>query len=960
MSAPNLTSDQNLLPVQAYFNLDGSFNTFIGQGQPFYATLNPSQSGLNITNSTINSTTIGLVTPSSGVFTNISTTTGSISTTAVNPTDIVNKSYVDAIAQGLAFKQPAQVATTVNITLSGLQTIDGYTTLAGDRVLVKNQTTQANNGIYVASASAWSRSSDANTYAELVSAFLFVENGGQSGSAWVCTSPTSGTLGVTAITFSQFSNSSVYTAGTGLTLSAYQFSITNTGVTAGSYGSASTVPTYTVNAQGQLTSASNATISIAPSQINATIPNSGLTNSSITVNGTSIALGASGTITAVAPNALTIGTGLSGTSYNGSSAVTIANTGVLSFSGGTTGLTPNTATTGVITLAGTLGVANGGTGATTLTGYVYGNGTGAFTASTTIPTSAISGNFVSTFQTSLSGLTPSTATNGAVTLAGTLGVTSGGTGVTASSGANSVVLRDSNANITWNNEAPNLTNIASSGGTTTLTIASSYYQHVTGSSNQTIKLPDLTTIPLGMAYIIDNDSTGTVTVTDSAGSTVYSGPSGSAGYIYSYGNGSATGNWGGYLLPPANSSTGFVSWGTNTLSMAGQNITNSVWNGSLIGLAYGGTNANLTASAGAVPYSTASALALSAVGTTGQYLTSNGSSAPTWTTPSASVTISDQTTSSSTFYPAFLTATSGTATTIDTSSTKLQYVPSTGTFSSTILSGGNVIATASTTASATTGAFSYGTLGYSDTNILASFQSNVNAYNQMVLQNTNSGATASTNFNVSNNNATSTTNFGEFGINSSGFSGSGAFSAAGYVYLASASTDLAIGTYGSNPIHFVIGSSATDAMTINTSGALAVNGSYGSSGQVLTSGGSGAVPTWTTVTAGLTITDNTSSGSTYYPTLTTATSGTITGETTSSTKLSFVPSTGTLSTVAVSASGTVTGAELIASNGIVVNSKTVSANYTIPSGDSAMSAGPVSIASGVTVTISSGSRWVVL
>ena len=53
MSAPALTSDQNILPVQAYFNLDGSFNTFIGQGQPFYATLNPVQSGLTITNSTI-------------------------------------------------------------------------------------------------------------------------------------------------------------------------------------------------------------------------------------------------------------------------------------------------------------------------------------------------------------------------------------------------------------------------------------------------------------------------------------------------------------------------------------------------------------------------------------------------------------------------------------------------------------------------------------------------------------------------------------------------------------------------------------------------------------------------------------------------------------------------------------------------------------------------------------------
>ena len=78
MANPPVTSVQNLLPVQAYFDVYGTFQTFIGQGVPFYATTNPSQSGLNITNSTINSTTIGATTPSTGVFTNIATTTGTI------------------------------------------------------------------------------------------------------------------------------------------------------------------------------------------------------------------------------------------------------------------------------------------------------------------------------------------------------------------------------------------------------------------------------------------------------------------------------------------------------------------------------------------------------------------------------------------------------------------------------------------------------------------------------------------------------------------------------------------------------------------------------------------------------------------------------------------------------------------------------------------------------------------
>lgn len=98
------------------------------------------------------------------------------------------------------------------------------------------------------------------------------------------------------------------------------------------------------------------------------VPNTSLANSSVTYNGVTIALGASGTITAANPQPLTIGTGLGGGSYDGSAAVTITNTGVLSWSGGTTGLTPATATTGAVTLAGTLVVANGGTGATTAAG----------------------------------------------------------------------------------------------------------------------------------------------------------------------------------------------------------------------------------------------------------------------------------------------------------------------------------------------------------------------------------------------------------------------------------------------------------------------------------------------------------------------------------------------------------------------------------------------------------------
>jgi phage-related tail fiber protein len=269
MANPAESEVQNLLPVQAYFDVQGNFQTFIGQGKPFYATANPIQSGLTITNSTLNSSPIGNTDPSTGVFTNISTTTGTISTIPTIDTNIANKAYVDSVAQGLSFKAPARAASTANIpTLSGLLTIDDVTLIAGNRVLVKNQATQADNGIYVASVGAWARSADANTWDEIVSAYLFIEEGTiWGGSSWVDTNQRGGTLGTTPIVFVQFSNNATYTAGTGLTLTGFQFSITNTGVTAASYGSATQTPTFSVNAQGQLTLAGNTTITPAVGSI---------------------------------------------------------------------------------------------------------------------------------------------------------------------------------------------------------------------------------------------------------------------------------------------------------------------------------------------------------------------------------------------------------------------------------------------------------------------------------------------------------------------------------------------------------------------------------------------------------------------------------------------------------------------------------------------------------------------
>jgi hypothetical protein len=190
----------------------------------------------------------------------------------VNAQDATTKSYVDSVAQGLNIKASVIATTTGNITLSGLGTQAGgdwtASLTAGDRVLVKNQTLSQNNGIYVADASTWTRASDANTWNELISAFTFVQTGAtEADTGWVCTIDAGGTLGTTPITWTQFSGAGTYEAGTGLTLTGNTFSITNTAVTAGSYGSASETLTATVNAQGQITALADAPIAISNTQV---------------------------------------------------------------------------------------------------------------------------------------------------------------------------------------------------------------------------------------------------------------------------------------------------------------------------------------------------------------------------------------------------------------------------------------------------------------------------------------------------------------------------------------------------------------------------------------------------------------------------------------------------------------------------------------------------------------------
>ena len=179
--------------------------------------------------------------------------------------DAATKAYVDSVAQGLSPKAACVAATISNITLSGAQTVDGVSITAGMRVLVRAQTLDQNNGIYQCNSGAWTRTPDADTWAELVSAFTFISEGSTlADTGWVCTANAGGTLGTTPVTWVQFSAAGSYTAGTGLTLTGNEFFISNTAVTAATYGTTDGFYTtkFTVNAQGQLTDAAEYEINV--------------------------------------------------------------------------------------------------------------------------------------------------------------------------------------------------------------------------------------------------------------------------------------------------------------------------------------------------------------------------------------------------------------------------------------------------------------------------------------------------------------------------------------------------------------------------------------------------------------------------------------------------------------------------------------------------------------------------
>ena len=352
----------------------------------------------------------------------------------VSALQLATKQYVDTLASsGIHYHDPVYVespdtagnlnatynqpggagdgvgATLTNAGTQVALTIDGVLMTVGKRVLIYNQTNGYENGIYTVTtvgtgSTNWvlTRATDADTYSPFSPDSLgqgdafFVQAGATGiGETYICNTVGVITFGTTDITFAQISSAQVYSAGTGLTLTGTQFSISNTAATAGTYGTDARNTTLTVNAQGQITNIFDQPISIAPSQINATIPNSGLTNSSITINGSAISLGGSvsvGTVTSVTGTAPVVSSGgttpaismaAANTSTNGYLTSTDWNTfnskgtgSVTSVSGTGTvsgiSLSGTVTTSGSLTLGGTLDLSSppaiGGTTPAAITG----------------------------------------------------------------------------------------------------------------------------------------------------------------------------------------------------------------------------------------------------------------------------------------------------------------------------------------------------------------------------------------------------------------------------------------------------------------------------------------------------------------------------------------------------------------------------------------------------------------
>lgn len=529
----------------------------------------------------------------------------------------------------------------------------------------------------------------------------------------------------------------------------------------------------------------------------------------------------------------------------------------------------------------------------------------------------------------------------------TIGVAYGGTGVTTSSGANSVMLRDANQNVAVNRLNQSNTNTSAAGGVTALTTASSYIHTLSGTGNQTYTMPDATTLSTGVAFLFNNMATGTLTLQDYASATIGTIPTGGAGAVFLTVNATVGGTWDLHAYLPEG-----VTFGTNAFNLGTSVITGGTWNGGTIGTAYGGTGLTTFSAANYALYSTSSsalvagtlpvaaggtnvtsftangivygngtsALGVTAAGTTGQVLVGNTGSAPTWGALSGSAVTTFQT-SLNGLTPN--TATSGAVTLAGTLG-----ATSGGTGLTSYTTGDIIYASATNTLAK----LPIGTAGQ-----VLSVASGIPSW----AASTSSGVSfVVTDFTATASQTTFTVTY-----------------TVGLVEVYRNGVKLAIADYtASNGTTIVLATGANAGDLIEVVAFGSVNTAAVITAEDFSGTGSQTVYTMSVTPANSESVFIAISGVVQDPSNYTVTGTTLT--------FSTAPPLGTNNIscryLALPTTTTGTGAVINATNGIIINNQTISASYTIPVGSNAMSTGPVTAASGVTVTVSAGSRYIVI
>jgi hypothetical protein len=594
-----------------------------------------------------------------------------ITNTPVNATDAANKNYVDTLVNGLSWKNEAAAGSTtaLNVTYSngtaGIQAtltnagtqavfaVDGYTANVGDRILIKNQASQLQNGIYTVTnvgspSTNWilTRTTDADTMGKINNATIYITNGSTlTNSVWTQTT-TDPIIGTNNITFAQSGGSGTYAAGTGLTLTGNVFSLVSpVATTLGGTG------TTSAPSAGQLL------VGTSSSTYTPYTVTSGTGISTTTGSGT-FQINNTGVTSAIAGT----GIGVSGSTGN----VTFTNNGVLSFSAGSTGLLPNSATTGAITLAGVLVTANGGTGLSTI---------GTANQLLGVNIGGLGLEYKSVLAGSGISVTPA---SGQLTIAntGVLSITGTANQIMASASTGAVTLSlpssISVTSITVSGLTPNTFVYSGTGGLLTTTSAPTNGQLLIGSTGVAPVLGSITggtglsvtngagTISLantGVTSIVAGNSisvsggTGDVTVTNNGVTSFSTGTTGLSPSATSTGAITLAG-----ILVAANGGTGFSSYTIGDIMYANSTttfakLTSAVTGNALISggvstapswgkigltthvsgilpIANGGTNSNIALNNNSIMVSLGGAIVESAALTNGQILIGNTGAAP--------------------------------------------------------------------------------------------------------------------------------------------------------------------------------------------------------------------------------------------------------------------------------------------------------------------------------------------